>query len=348
MGCVERNRWLLGFTFLFFAFFALAVPQQSHAQQKVIALKYSSFFPALQKHGIIVQQWCKDVEKVTNGKVKVNCYPGSTLTPPTQTYDSVVKGIADIGLSIFGYTMGKFPMMTAIDLPLGYKSGYVATKMINAYYNKFKPKELDEVKIMYLSAHAPGLVNTKKPVNKLEDMKGLKLRATGQTAQFVKALGGAPVGLPITEAYDALSRGVVDGVMCPFEGLMTWKTGEVVGYTTRDLGCAYSSGFFVVMNKNKWNSIPPDAQAAIEKLNQEYIEKQGKLWDETDKEGYDLIKQRGNKVIDLRPEEMARWVKAARPVIDAYIKALKDKGLPGEEAIGFMQDYLKKNDKAPF
>jgi TRAP-type transport system periplasmic protein len=343
---MKRNRWLLGFTFLFFVFSALAIPQQSHAQ--VVSLKYSSFFPALNKHSVIAEQWCKDVERVTNGKVKVNYYPGATLTPPTQTYDSVVKGIADIGLSIFGYTMGKFPMMAAIDLPLGYKSAYVATKMINAYYNKFKPKELDEVKVLYLFAHGPGLVNTKKPVNKLEDMKGLKLRATGVTAQFVKALGGAPVGMPMTESYDAVSKGVVDGVMCPFDGLLVWKLAEVVSNTTRDLGCAYTSGFFVVMNKNKWNSIPLDAQAAIEKLNQEYIEKQGKLWDETDKEGYDLTKQRGNKVIDLPPEEMARWVKAARPVIDDYIKVLKDKGLPGEEAIGFIQDYLKKNDKLPF
>jgi TRAP-type C4-dicarboxylate transport system substrate-binding protein len=346
MGCVERNRWLLGFTFLFFVFSALAVPQQSHAQ--VVQLRYSNFFPAPQKHSILAEQWCKDVEKVTNGKVKVKHYPGSTLTPPTQTYDSVVKGIADIGLSIFGYTMGKFPIMTAIDLPLGYKSGYVATKLINAYYNKFKPKELDEVKVMYLHAHGPGFVNTKKPVNKLEDMKGLKLRATGQTAQLVKALGGAPVAMPISESYDALSRGVVDGILCPFDGFKVWKLDEVVGNTTRDFDCAYSTGFFVVMNKDKWNSIPPDAQAAIEKLNQEYIEKQGKLWDEIDKEGYDLTKQRGNKVIDLPPEEMARWVKAARPVIDEYIKVLKNKGLPGEEAIGFMQDYLKKNDKAPF
>jgi TRAP-type C4-dicarboxylate transport system substrate-binding protein len=339
---------VLGFILLFLSFSALAVPQQSHAQQKVIVLKYSNFFPAPQKHSIIAEQWCKDVEKVTNGRVKVSYYPGAQLTPPTQTYDSVVKGIADIGLSIFGYTMGKFPMMHAIDLPLGYKSGYVATKLINAYYNKFKPKELDEVKVMYLHAHGPGFVNTKKPVNKLEDMKGLKLRATGQTAQLVKALGGAPVGMPITESYDALSKGVVDGILCPFDGLKVWKLDEVVASTTRDFGCAYSSGFFVVMNKEKWNSIPPDAQAAIEKLNQEYIEKQGKLWDEIDEEGYNLTKQRGNKVIDLPPEEMARWVKAARPVIDDYIKVLKNKGLPGEEAIGFMQDYLKKNDKIPF
>jgi TRAP-type C4-dicarboxylate transport system substrate-binding protein len=293
--------------------------------QQAITLKYSNFFPAPHQNSIIADAWCKEVEKRTNGRVKVTYFPGATLTPPPQTYDSVTKGIADIGLSLFGYTMGKFPMMTAIDLPLGYKSAYVATKMINEYYKKFQPKELDEVKVMYMSGHGPGVVHTKKPVNNLQEFKGMKMRATGQTAQIVKALGGAPVGMPMTESYDALSK----------------------GNTTLNFGSAYSSGFFVVMNKAKWNSISKADQAIIEKINEEWIEKQGKLWDAIDKEGYDLVKQRGDKIIALSPEEDARWAKAAYPVIEDYIKQLKAKNLPGDEAIKWMQDYLKKNDKVP-
>lgn len=315
--------------------------------QQVIQLRYSNFFPAPHKNSVIADAWCKEVEKRTNGRVKISYYPGATLTPPAQTYDSVTKGIADIGLSLFGYTMGKFPMMTAIDLPLGYKSAYVATKLINEYYKKFQPKEMDEVKVMYLSAHGPGIVHTKKPVTKLEEFKGMKMRATGQTAQIVKALGGVPVAMPMTESYDALSKGVVDGVMCPMEAMKGWKLQEVAPNATQNFGSAYTSGFWVVMNKAKWNSIPKADQAIIEKINEEWIEKQGRIWDEIDKEGYDLIKQRGDKVIALSPEEDARWAKAAYPVIEDYIKGLKAKNLPGDEAIKFLQDYLKKNDKVP-
>jgi len=322
-------------------------PAFCFAQQKTITLRYSNFFPAPHKNSILADQWCKEVEKRTDGKVKINYLPGATLTPPDQTYDSVERGIADIGLSLFGYTMGKFPMMLAIDLPMGYKSGHVATRMINEYYKKFKPKELDEVKVMYLSAHGPGLLNSKKPVTKLEEYKALKTRATGQVAQLVTALGGAPVGMPMTEAYDSLSKGVVEAVMCPAEALKGWKLGEVVGNTTQDFGCAYSSGFYVVMNKAKWNSLSPDVQATIEKINEEWIEKQGKLWDEIDREGYEFVKARGNKIISLSPEENARWAQAAHPVIDNYAKMLKSKNLPGDEAIGFIQSYLKEHDKVP-
>ncbi len=314
---------------------------------QTVTLRYTNFFPAPHKNSILAEQWCREIEKRTGGKVKINYLPGAVLTPPDQTYDSVVKGIADIGLSLFGYTMGKFPMMLAIDLPLGYKSGYAATKLINAYYQQFKPKEMDEVKVLYLSAHGPGLLNTKKPVSKLEEVRGLKVRASGEVSQLVEALGGAPVGMPMTEAYDSLSKGVVDGVMCPAEALKGWRLGEVVTSTTQDFGCTYSSGFFVVMNKHKWNALPKDVQATIEKINEEWIEKQGRLWDEIDKEGYEFIKARGNKVIALSPQENARWAKAARPVIDKYIKMLKGRGLPGDQAVAFLEDYLKKYDKMP-
>ena len=138
--------------------------------------------------------WCKEVEKRTNGRVKITYFPNGTLTPAAQTYDNVVKGIADIGESVFGYTRGKFPMMAMIDLPLGYSSGVQSTGLINAYYNKFKPKELDEVKVLFVHAHGAGIVHTKKPVYKLEDLKGMKIRAEGTVVPIVEALGASPVG----------------------------------------------------------------------------------------------------------------------------------------------------------
>jgi len=321
------------------------VSSATAASEKVITMKFSNFFPAPHKNSIIMEQWCKEIEKRTNGRVKFNYYPGATLTPPAQTYDSVVKGIADAGEALMGYTMGKFPMAQAIDLPLGAKSGYVATKMANEFYKKFKPKEFDEVKVMYLHAHGPGIVNTRKPVNKLEDMKGLKIRSSGQTAQIVKALGAAPVGIPQTETYDSLSKGVVDGAMSPMEAMKGWKLGEVATSHTLNYGSAYSSGFYIVMNKNKWNSLPPDCQKIIEQVNEEWVEKQGRLWDEIDKEGTEFVKARGNKVIALSAQEDARWVAAAKPVIDDYVKKTSAKGLPARDAVNFLQDFLKKNQK---
>jgi len=256
-----------------------------------------------------------------------------------------VKGIADIGLSCFAYTRGKFPLMEAIDLPLGYKSGTAATKLINAYYEKYKPKELDEVKVLYLHAHGPGILHTKKPVYKLEDLKGMKIRATGLSAKVVSNLGGAPVGTTMSEAYDALRTGVVEGAMNPYEALYGFKLGEVVSSTTESYGSAYSTGFFIVMNKAKWNSLPPDIQVIFSQVSAEWIDKQAKIWDDIDKAGKEFVVKRGNKIIPLSKEEDARWAAKVKPLLTDYVKAANEKGLPGDEALKFCLDYLKTNQK---
>ncbi len=316
----------------------LAITPSGFAQ--VVTLKYTNFFPAPHKHSLLAEQWGVEVEKRTNGRVKVIYYPAATLTPATQTYDSVVKGIADVGMSCQAYTRGKFPLSEVIDLPLSYRSGLVATRMTNEFLKKFRPKEYDETQVMFLHAHGPGILHTKKPVTKLEEMKGLKVRSTGLSAKIVQALGGAPVGMPMNEAYDALAKGVADGILGPNEALKGYKLGEVTAFTTENYGSTYSTAFFVVMNKAKWNALPKDAQAIIEKLNEEWIEKTGKLWDEIDQEGKDYALQKGMKFLPLSKEEDARWAKAVRPILDEYVRDSKAKGLPGDQALKFCIDYL--------
>lgn len=324
----------------------LMTTSQVNAQEKVVTLKFSNFWPAPHKCSIIAEQWCREVEKRTNGKVKINYYPGGTLTPPTQTYDSIVKGITDIGESLFGYTRGKFPLTEVIDLPLGYRSGIVATRMINEYYKKFKPKELDEVKILFLHAHGPGLLHTsKRPVRQMEDLKGLKVRSHGLSAKIVQALGGAPVGMPMTETYDAISKGVAEGVMCPFEGVQGFKLTDVINYSTENFGSAYTSGVFVAMNKGKWNSLPRDVQQVMEKVSEEWIDKQGKVWDDFDKEARETILRMKKTIITLSKEEDARWARQVVPIIDEYLAKTKARNLPGDQALKFCQDYLKTHQK---
>jgi len=310
-----------------------------------IKLSYSIFFPAPHKHSVLANEWGKEIEKRTNGRVVVTMHYGGTLTPAPQVYDGVAKGISDVGMSVFAYTRGKFPLLEVIDLPLGVRSGLAATKLINDFNNKFKPKELDEVKVMYLHAHGPGIFHTKKSVNKLEDLKGRKIRCTGMAAKIVAALGGAPVAMAMGETYDALSRGVVEGSMAPYEALQGWKWGEVVNFTTENYGSSYSTGFFVVMNKEKWNALPPDIQKIIEKINEEWAERQGKGWDEIDKAGRDFILKLGNKIIPLSADEDWRWFKLVRPLHDEYVKNMKAKGLPGDEALKFCLEQLYKIQK---
>lgn len=339
----------LGVTSFLFVFLAglwfVSVPGVS-AADPVIKLNYANFFPAPSPHSVLAEQWGKEIEKRTNGRVKITFFHGGTLAPAAQIYDSTVQGIADMGFSVLAYTRGKFPLTEVIDLPLGLKNGVTATKLINAYYKKFQPKEFDEVKVLYLHAHGAGLIHTtKKPIAKLEDLKGMKIRATGLASKIVVALGAAPVGTTMPETYDALRTGVAEGAMAPFMALKDFRWGELTGYSIENYGSSYSVGFFVVMNKNKWNSLPADVQKVFTQVSEEYTDKVGALWDSTDKDGIAFIKTKGVKILPLSKEEDARWAKAVRPLLDDYVAAMKTKGLPGDQALKFCLDFIATHQK---
>jgi TRAP-type C4-dicarboxylate transport system substrate-binding protein len=314
------------------------------AQEKVYKLRYSNFFPPAHAKSQLSEQWCKEIEKRTNGRVKITYFAGNTLAPAGQAYDAAVKGIADISHCLFAYAMGRTPMLEIIDYPLGYTSGLQATRLINAFYKKFKPKELDDVKVLYLDAHGPGLIQTKKPIAKIEDIKGLRIKCTGINAKIVQAYGGVPVTMPITETYDALQKGLADGILLPTEGLKGWKFGELIKCSVKNYGIAYTVGQYVVMNKNTWNSLPPDIQKIIEQVSEEWIDKEGRLWDQLDKEGLEFAaKLKGYKIVEVSKEDQEHARQKMKPILNEYVASAKAKGLPGEEALKFCMDWLKAN-----
>ena len=326
--------------FLVFAFacigLALVVTGVTTAEAKTMKLTYSCFFPPTHIQSKLAESWSKEVEKRTNGRIKVEYYPGQTLTKAAQCYDGTVEGISDLGFSVLAYTRGRFPVMSAVDLPLGYTSGKVATEVINSVYKKFMPKELLDTEVMYLHAHGPGLVHTKgKAVRTLEDMKGLKLRGHGTSALVVKALGGTPVPMPMPETYQSIQKGVVSGSVYPFEANKGWKLGEVTDYATCAFSAAYTTSFFVVMNKDKWNKISKKDQKIIEQINEEWIVKHGQAWDSSDMEGIKYFLNQGGQIIGLDKKEAEKWKNAVAPVIDDYVKKGKEKGIPAQEVVDF-------------
>jgi len=312
---------------------------------KPIELSYANFFPPTHIQSKLPESWCKEVEKRTNGKVKISYYPGGTLLKPNQIFTGVVDDIADIGTSVMGYTPGIFAEMQAIDLPMGYPNAVVATKVINDFYLKFNPKALNKVKVMYFHAHGPGILHSKKPVRTLEDLRGLKIRSYGFNAKMTSALGAVPVSMPQSGVYEALQKGVADGTFSPAEVLKGWKQAEVVKATTKCYSVGYTAGFFVVMNLDKWNSLPKDVQKVIEEVNKEWVGKYGQAWDESDQEGLKFTKELGNEIITLSPEESARWAKAVAPVVDEYVKEATKNGLPGQAYVDFIRAKIKEYSK---
>ena len=313
------------------------------ADAATVKLTYSNFFPPTHIQSKLAEAWCQEVEKRTGGKVKVEYYPGQTLTKAKQVYDGVVQGLSDIGFSVFAYTRGRFPVMAAVDLPLGYTSGKAATAVIMKVYQQFNPKELSDTKVMYLHAHGPGLVHSKNPIRKMEDMKGMKFRAHGTSALVVKALGGTPVPKPMPETYEMLQKGVVDGAVYPLEANKGWKLGEVTGYSTAAFSAAYTTSFFVVMNKDKWNSLPADAQKIIEEINAEWVVKHGEAWDSSDMAGIKFFLNQCGELIGVDAKEQSRWKKAVAPIVDEYIKDTSTKGINAKEVVEFTRKTLAEH-----
>ena len=324
------------FSFVFCVISAFAVTASAKTQ-----LTYSNFFPPTHVQSQLAESWCKEVEKRTQGEVVIKYFPASTLTKAPQTYDGVVQGIADIGMTVLAYSRGRFPIASAIDLPMGYSSGVQATSVANAVLDKFQPKEFKDTQIMFLHAHGPGLIHTRdKEVKNLNDLKGLKLRGTGTSGKVQAALGASPVGKSMRECYQMLQKGVVDGSSHPIEANKGWKLGEVVNYMIQNFSTAYTTTFAVFMNKGKWDSLTADQQQIIAEINAEWAIKHGRAWDEADKAGMAFFKEKGGIVLPQTDEQAGLWAKEAEAVIQDYEKKAAKKGIDGHAVVSFIKESL--------
>ncbi|MBU0987428.1 MAG: TRAP transporter substrate-binding protein [Proteobacteria bacterium] len=320
---------------------ALIFPGACNAEAPPIKLTFSIFFPPTHGQTLAAMDWAKEIEKQTNGQVQITVFPGGTLTKAPQCYDGTVKGISDLGFSLFAYTRGRFPVMAAADLPMGYPNGKVASHVADEFAKTYNPEELHDVKVLYIHAHGPGLLHTKKPVRKLEDLKGMKIRATGLSAKVVEALGGVPVAMPQGGTYEALQKGVVEGTFGPMEVLKGWKQAEVIKYTTECYGVGYTTTFFIVMNLDKWKALPDDVKKVFEAVSEKYVGVHGNVWDSTDIEGRKYTLSLGNEIIALPEAENAKWRKAVEPVIDDFIKNTPNGAMYVNKIKELMEKYSK-------
>lgn len=316
-------------------------------QSKVIELSYSSFLPPELANTINIPAWGKEIEKRSKGAVKVVFYYGGTLVSATKTYDGAAKGLVDIGHSCFSYTPGRFPLMEVTDLP-GYTTfnAKLSSRVAHEIYKKFQPKELSEVKVLFIHCHTPGgYYSAKKAIKTLDDMKGMRIRSAGIGSKMVSALGGTAVGMPKSDEYDSLARGVVDGTLGAASSLKGWRIAEVCKYSTWYPKAGYANAHFVVMNKRKWDSLPKDIQRIIAEVSEEWVDKTGDGWNEEDLESIQYAKKMSHQFITLDAKEQARWDKALGKLDDEYLKNTSAKGLPGEAALKYRQELIEKYEK---
>ncbi len=314
------------------------------ATAEPIKLSYANFPPAPTFPCVQMERWKKEVEKRTGGKVAVNTFPGGTLLDAKNMMDGVIAGQADIGCLSMAYQPGRFIVTNATALPVGFPNATVASLALLDLYNKYKPKEFADVKVLTMFTSAPANIYAKKPVRNLDDLKGLKLRASGGVLQVLKTLGATPVGMPQSETPEALQKGVVLGAASSLETLMDFKYAELCRYVTIMNGPIYP--FAVVMNRSKWNSLPKDVQKVMDDLAMEQSEWTGKYMDGHVKKSIAWSKKTYNiEMIELPKEEVVKWDKLLEPITDKWVKDAEAKGIPATEILKDINELNKKYSK---
>jgi TRAP-type C4-dicarboxylate transport system substrate-binding protein len=338
-----RRTWLAAVLAMTFTWL---LPAAAWAQDKPIELKFSSWVSAVHGHhtGVMVP-WAKMVEEKSGGRLKITIFPGSTLVKAVDHYDMVKDGIADIGFTTPGYTPGRFPLITATELPLLFKSSRGGSLAVMAVFDKYFKAEFKDVKVLWFWVHPPGHFHlAKKQVKVLEDLNGLKIRAaTPMLTTMVKTLGAVPVSIPAPDTYTALERGTVDGTIFPWEAISSFKIAEVLKWHVSS--GLYVAPLFTFMNQKKYDSLPPDLRKVIDDLSGNWgAEFNGKVWDQNELVGIEAIKKAGGTIYTLPPEERQRWAVKLKPMEEDWVKSMDAKGLPGRQLLSDLREAIKKYD----
>ncbi len=304
--------------------------------EEVFEFNLAHFFPVTHPaEKVLVDSWIDAILEATDGRVKITSYPQETLCKADEIYEGVVSGYADIGLSCFAYTRGRFPLLEAFELPgVVYESSWAASKIAWDGIRELDLEEVQDTKLMMVLATGSGDLFTTKPVNNLEDLQGMKIRATGLSAETLKTLGAVPEAMPQSDAYEALSRGLVQGNLAPVEVLQGWGHADVTDYLTFT-PFLYNTLFFITMNLEKWNALPEDLQEAILKVNERIHEDLAcSLWDEQNREALDWARdEKGMEMITLADAEAARWIEAVVPIQEDFVERMSKQGLDGRTVL---------------
>lgn len=329
---------------------ALACAGISPALAQDVTLRVHHFLPApapVPKN--FITPWAEKVMAESNGRIKVEVFPAMQLggTPPA-LYDQARDGVVDIVWTLPGYTPGRFPGTEAFELPFMAAKAEPTSQAFWDFYEKYLKDEFKDVHPIAVHVHGPGLLHVKGDgVTKLEDMNGLKLRGpTRQTNALLGALGATPVGMPVPAMPEALSKGVIDGTVVPWEVTTPLKVAELVNSHTDFEGSRglYTATFVFAMNKAKYDSLPADLKAIIDANSGREVSKWvGRVMDEGDLPGIAAAEKAGNTIRKLPPEEVERWKAAAEPVVAAWVEEVSGKGYDGaamvEDARALITQY---------
>lgn len=290
--------------------------------------------------------WMKEVEKVTEGRVKIKLLP-KPVTNPINHFDAVRDGLADVAFVSHAYTPARFQLVRVGVLPFSGDNAEVNSVALWRIYSKhfLKADEHKGVKLLTIYTHGPGIFwNAKHPIRKIDDFQGLKIRVGGGIAADVaNALGVNTISKPAPESYELLSSGVVDGVMFPGESIVSFKLDKLLKYATQFPGGLYSDSHSVIMNMDRWNAISKQDQEAITKISGEAFSRNvGKAWDANAGAGFDAFKKGGGEVVPADDALVKAVAERTAKFENEWIKLVDDKGMDGKAILAEYRAEVKK------
>lgn len=309
-----------------------------------VTLSYANFPPAKTFPCVQMERWKQEVEKRTAGKVLVQTYPGSTLLGAKNTLRGVMQGQADIGCISLAYHPGVFPLCSVFELPLGFTTSTSASLALWDLYEKYQPKEFKRFKVLTMFSSAPSNLMTKTPVRKLEDLRGLELRASGILSKILESLGATPVSMPMSATPEALQKGVVKGLFSSFDVLKDLNFAEICRYETVTNTAVYP--FAIIMNMSAWNDLPDDVKKIFDELGREQAEWTGKYMDQHVKDSLAWSKEKYNiEMIEMSDADMKLVKEKTLPLIDGWKKKAGAAGINADAVLADVEAFRVKYEK---
>ncbi|MDO5058460.1 MAG: TRAP transporter substrate-binding protein [Neisseria sp.] len=313
-----------------------------------IVLKVAHFWPATaMSQKKVLEPWCEKIAQESNQQMTCQFYPAMQLggTPP-QLVDQVTDGVADIVWTLPGYTAGRFPSAEVMELPFLTKDGEKSSRVAWKLYEEFGQKDFEAVKPLAFNVHDRGQIhNNVRPITRVEDFKGLKLRApTRLTNKLVEALGATPVNIPMPSLAESVSKGVVDGYILPWEVVPTLKLHEMTKYHSEINApdpVLYSAVFSILMNKQRYESLPDNLKKVIDdNSGADFSASLGKAWDESIEGARKQGVEHGNAVNTVSGNGLSGIEAAAQKVQADWIEEMKAKGYDGGAMVNRAKELL--------
>lgn len=324
------------------------------AQAQTITLKVHHFLgPQSIQHTKMLATWCDNIAKDSANRLVCQIYPAMQLGgSPPQLFDQAKDGVADVVWTVAGYSAGRFSRSQVFELPFMMTNAGATSRAAWDFVQKHAQDEYKDVKLLAVHVHGPGVIFTKsKPIQKMEDLKGLKVR--GPTATITKMLGmmgATPVGMPVPAVSEALSKGVIDGAVIPYEvapGLKVHELTKFSAETDKSFPALYTTVFVVPMNKAKYESLPADLKAVIDKNSGRELS----AFLGSTQEGNDVPSRKvfvdtpGHTISTIAPAELARWKQATSTLDDEWVADMNKRGFNGaammDDATKMIKAYTK-------